>query len=213
MKIQAIMLILALFLCATTTFATEITNIAGKVYERVRVSRVEPDGITITHAGGVAKLFFTELPPDVQMKYNYNPEKAAAHAQTVSQAQRQYSQQNRAMPSQPTIGVAEPIRVFNIIAIKDKTVKSVSGITGLFTDSFGHVFARPVRGGLYRVTFDVRNATDRDINVKIIYGDYYKMIFIPAGRTKEREEISGREKYGEIFAEVDGKRKGYTFNW
>jgi hypothetical protein len=47
-------------------------------YKNYQVMRTEPDGIVVKHDSGIAKLYFWELPTDLQKKYNYDPEKAAA---------------------------------------------------------------------------------------------------------------------------------------
>src|SRR5438309_8939823 len=50
----------------------------GKEYKNVKVSRVEPDGIVLITKSGISKVYFTELPKDVQERFHYDPEKAAA---------------------------------------------------------------------------------------------------------------------------------------
>lgn len=62
--------------CIEPACADNITLSNGKIYTNIKVSRVEADGITITHAAGITKLFFWELPSEIQQKYNYDPEKA-----------------------------------------------------------------------------------------------------------------------------------------
>jgi hypothetical protein len=49
----------------------------------VVISRVEPDGVIITHLTGVAKIPFTELSKELQDKYHYDP--AAAERFIASQ--------------------------------------------------------------------------------------------------------------------------------
>ena len=53
-----------------------ITTSDGRVYRNVTVTLVEPDGITVRHNSGVAKLLFSELPRDIQKEYDYDPAKA-----------------------------------------------------------------------------------------------------------------------------------------
>jgi TolA-binding protein len=55
-----------------------ITTTNGKQYKNATISRVEPDGVSVKFSGGLVKIPFTELPKDLQQKYNYDPEKAAA---------------------------------------------------------------------------------------------------------------------------------------
>src|SRR3954469_23745030 len=61
----------------------------GTEYKNARVSEVEADGITIFHAGGVAKILFREMPDEMRRKYGYEPKAAAAaeRAETAEQEQ------------------------------------------------------------------------------------------------------------------------------
>jgi hypothetical protein len=71
-----------LILCfASVTLADDFRTIDGKEYKNVTVRRVEPDGIVLITSAGISKVYFTELPKDVQERFHYDPEKAAsAHA-------------------------------------------------------------------------------------------------------------------------------------
>ena len=76
-------LIMVLCVSACCALAGNITNNAGKVYSDVQVVNTEPDGISISHRSGVTKLFFSELPHDIQKQYGYSATNAAAYAQQV----------------------------------------------------------------------------------------------------------------------------------
>jgi uncharacterized protein YeaO (DUF488 family) len=82
-------------LCASLSLADDFKTVEGKEYKNVTVSRVEPDGITVknTKAGVIVKLYFTELPKEVQQQYNYDPAKADEYA--TARAQR-LQEQNEA---------------------------------------------------------------------------------------------------------------------
>jgi len=58
--------------------ADEFKTVDGKEYKDATVTRVEPDGIVVKTKSGITKLYFTELPKDVQQRFNYNPQGAAA---------------------------------------------------------------------------------------------------------------------------------------
>jgi hypothetical protein len=60
--------------------ADNFKTIAGKEYKDVTVSRVEPDGIVVTSKSGVSKVYFTELPKDVQERFGYDPQKGADYS-------------------------------------------------------------------------------------------------------------------------------------
>jgi hypothetical protein len=52
--------------------ADDFKTIDGKEYKNVTVSRVEPDGIVLRTRSGITKLYFTELPKEVQQRFHYN---------------------------------------------------------------------------------------------------------------------------------------------
>src|SRR5436309_8320385 len=72
---------LILILCsASLVFADDFKTIDGKEYKNVTVSRVEPDGIVLTSKSGISKVYFTELPKEVQERFHYDPDKARDYA-------------------------------------------------------------------------------------------------------------------------------------
>ena len=81
---------------ASCCLAVDMTDNAGKVYKNAKVTRVEPDGLNISHSGGVAKLFFWELPESVQQQYGYNPTNAAAYQKQIIAAQQKEYQMEKA---------------------------------------------------------------------------------------------------------------------
>lgn len=52
--------------------------VAGQTYERVRVLETTPGTVMIAHAGGMVQLDLEKLPPALQERFHYDPEKAAA---------------------------------------------------------------------------------------------------------------------------------------
>jgi len=54
--------------------ADDFKTINGQEYKHATVSRVEPDGIVITFSGGIVKIPFTDLSPEIQKKYGYDPQ-------------------------------------------------------------------------------------------------------------------------------------------
>jgi len=55
-----------LFGVAALAYAEDITTTDGITYTNAEVHRVEPDGITVMHSGGVAKIQPAKLPDDVR---------------------------------------------------------------------------------------------------------------------------------------------------
>ena len=49
--------------------ADDFKTIDGKEYKNVTVSRVEPDGLVLTTKTGILKVYFVELPKDVQERF------------------------------------------------------------------------------------------------------------------------------------------------
>ena len=52
-------------------FGDDFKTIKGKEYKNVTVSRVEADGIVIKTKTGLSKIYFVELPKDVQKRFRY----------------------------------------------------------------------------------------------------------------------------------------------
>lgn len=65
--------------------AEDLQQIDGTVYRKVRVTLVEPDGLTVSHEKGVAKVDFSKLSPEVRERYGYNEKKAAAYREQETQ--------------------------------------------------------------------------------------------------------------------------------
>ena len=70
--------IAALFCAAAIVNAEDFKLNNGLEYQNVKISRIEPDGIMIVTRTGIVKLFFNELPKEIQEKYHYDPKKAEA---------------------------------------------------------------------------------------------------------------------------------------
>ena len=85
---------LAVFAALSTSLALadDFKTTDGKEYKNAKVSRVEPDGIVITFAGGIVKIPFTKLSEELQRKYNYNPEAAKSFAEQTEQIKREQNE-------------------------------------------------------------------------------------------------------------------------
>src|SRR6266511_3177566 len=78
-----------LILCFTAAaFAEDFKLVSGKEYKNVTVTRVEPDGIVLRTKSGISKVYFVELPREVQERFHYNAAIASAYSahQAVNQA-------------------------------------------------------------------------------------------------------------------------------
>lgn len=60
----------------SVVLADDFKTSDGKEYKDVTIRRVEADGIVVATKGGVSKLYFAELPPDVRQRFvgNYGSE-------------------------------------------------------------------------------------------------------------------------------------------
>lgn len=83
----------------------------GDMYTNATVKRVEPDGIVVADADGLRKLKFSNLSPELQQKYGYDPQKATQFSNAIaassiaSQTEMvkfQNSQQAEKIAAQPT---------------------------------------------------------------------------------------------------------------
>jgi thiol-disulfide isomerase/thioredoxin len=92
-----------LVLCfASITFADDFKAVDGKEYKNVTVSRIEPDGIVLRTKSGISKVYFVELPKEVQERFHYNAAIAAA-----------YQQQGRIQTTAGFAGRGQPVEVIS----------------------------------------------------------------------------------------------------
>ena len=64
----------------SVALADDFKTLTGREYRDVTVSRVEPDGIVLMGKSGISKVYFTELPKDIQERYGYDPQKAGDYS-------------------------------------------------------------------------------------------------------------------------------------
>ena len=64
----------------SVALADDFKTVSGKEYKNATVSRVEPDGIVLTNKAGISKVYFTELPKDVQERFGYDPRRATDYS-------------------------------------------------------------------------------------------------------------------------------------
>jgi len=77
-----------LILCfVSIVLADDFKTIDGKEYKNAKVSRVEPDGLVLMTKAGISKVYFTELPKEVQERFHYDAAKGGAYSaeQTANQ--------------------------------------------------------------------------------------------------------------------------------
>ena len=61
---------------ATLAQAEDFKTVSGKVYRDATVNRVEADGIELKTKTGISKVYFAELPQDVQERFHWTKPEA-----------------------------------------------------------------------------------------------------------------------------------------
>jgi hypothetical protein len=69
---------LAILAVLSVSLGEDFKTIRGKVYKDATITRVEPDGIVLRTKTGISKVYFVELPKDVQERFHPSPVKTPA---------------------------------------------------------------------------------------------------------------------------------------
>jgi hypothetical protein len=70
-----------LLICfAAAALSEDFKTVNGKEYKGATVTRTEPDGIVVKTNSGITKVYFTELPKDVQEHFHYDAAQAASYS-------------------------------------------------------------------------------------------------------------------------------------
>jgi len=75
LKKCAIALAILALLSTTLALAEDFKTVRGKVYKDATIIRVEADGIVLKTKTGISKVYFVELPSDVQQRFHPTPAK------------------------------------------------------------------------------------------------------------------------------------------
>src|SRR5207249_3708273 len=73
-------------LSVSVSLGDDFKTTNGKEYKNAKLSRVEPDGIVIVFSGGIVKIAFSELSPEIQKNYGYDPTAAAEFQKQIYDA-------------------------------------------------------------------------------------------------------------------------------
>jgi hypothetical protein len=65
---------------ATAALSEDFKTVNGKEYKDATVTRVDPDGVVVKTKSGIAKVYFIELPKEVQEQFHYDSGKAASYS-------------------------------------------------------------------------------------------------------------------------------------
>jgi hypothetical protein len=78
--VQTKLLTILLLSFAAAALSEDFKTVNGKEYKDATITRVEPDGIVVKTNSGVTKIYFIELPKDVQEHFHYDSGKAASYS-------------------------------------------------------------------------------------------------------------------------------------
>ena len=91
--------LILLILFPPIVFAEDFKTVDGKEYKNATVSRVEPDGIVLKTKSGITKVYFSELPKEIQERFHYDSAQAtqfnAAQQSAVTQQNAAKQQEQR----------------------------------------------------------------------------------------------------------------------
>jgi hypothetical protein len=104
---------------ADTNIIPSLT-ISGKTYTNVEIGTVTASHVTIFYEGGGMRVAISNLPPDLQRRFNYDPAEAArqdaVEAQKRAAIKKQQDQMSIAIAkAQSTLGPAQKIRIIKLI--------------------------------------------------------------------------------------------------
>jgi hypothetical protein len=77
-KCWATTLAILALLSATLALAEDFRTVTGKLYKDATIIRVEADGIVLRTKTGISKVYFIELPKDVQGRFRPSPSPSPA---------------------------------------------------------------------------------------------------------------------------------------
>jgi sRNA-binding protein len=93
MKPQKTTIAILAALSASLALADDFKTQDGKEYKGATVTRVEPDGVVVKTKTGISKLYFAELPKDVQERFHYDSHAATAYSAAQAANGELYNQQ------------------------------------------------------------------------------------------------------------------------
>ncbi len=128
--------------------AGDLVTAYGQVFRNVEILREEPDGLTIRHAGGVTKIGFPALGEEMQKKYNYDP--------VAGWNYRREQAAQKAAAARPVEPESEGPAVMEVFDLRLDTLEDQ----------------------MYRVSFALKNFTDRAQSVEITFLDPKRVALI-----------------------------------
>jgi sRNA-binding protein len=69
-----------IFSVTAAALSDDFKTLNGKEFKDATITRVEPDGIVVKTKSGMSKVYFAELPKEVQERFHYDPQKASTYS-------------------------------------------------------------------------------------------------------------------------------------
>jgi hypothetical protein len=69
-----------IFSVTAAALSDDFKTVNGKEFKDATITRVEPDGIVVKTKSGMSKVYFAELPNEVQERFHYDPQKASTYS-------------------------------------------------------------------------------------------------------------------------------------
>jgi hypothetical protein len=83
-------------LSTSLVLAEDFKTINGKEYKNATVSHIDADGIVLKTKLGISKVYFTELPKEVQKRFGYGADKLGAEKDAASAAEEKQIEEQKA---------------------------------------------------------------------------------------------------------------------
>jgi len=182
-------------LSASLAVADDFKTIDGKEYKNATVSRVEPDGIVLKNKSGIAKVYFVELPKDVQERFNYNPASVSA----------QSSRRNANVPATSGIEGLSPITV----ELKDEILNALK-----MTDELDALYKRGCTSAEFIAAATPVESVFMRLQYKLPKGDPRRDLLANTFEAYQQAAIAmtaseqGRAGRPDVSISVAGLRKG-----
>jgi hypothetical protein len=69
-----------IFSVTAAALSDDFKTVNGKEFKDAIITRVEPDGIVVKTKSGMSKVYFAELPKEVQERFHYDPQQASTYS-------------------------------------------------------------------------------------------------------------------------------------
>jgi hypothetical protein len=152
MKITLVVLLFVVFCQQIHAEETNLTlTVNGVTYSNVTFVRATPYAVSVRHSTGIAAIPLSQLPPDLQQRFGYNPEKSAqyrkaevdeaqrvrqADAEKVRQANLLNEQRAEAERQKPVLGPAIQVKATVIQAMPDGALVALKRAVPIVTERY-----------------------------------------------------------------------------